>query len=88
MPQYLKNVKPAVLTVSGWFDAEDMYGALSTFRAVEADKHAPFNGLVMGPWFHGGWAASDGESLGAVSSGRRPRSFIESKSSFLSSSIS
>lgn len=56
VPQYFKNVMPAVLNVSGWYDAEDMYGALATFRAVEADHHAPFNGLVMGPWFHGGWS--------------------------------
>ena len=82
MPQYLKNVKPAVLTVSGWFDAEDMYGALSTFRAVEADKHAPFNGLVMGPWFHGGWEASDGESLGAVSFGSKTAEFYRKEIEF------
>jgi hypothetical protein len=70
VPQYLKHVKPAVLTVSGWFDAEDMYGALSTFRAVEANSsETPFNGIVMGPWFHGGWEASDGSSLGAVTFG-------------------
>jgi predicted acyl esterase len=24
--QHLKDIKPAVMTVGGWFDAEDLYG--------------------------------------------------------------
>lgn len=82
VPQYLKNIKPAVLTVSGWFDAEDMYGALSTFRAVEADGKAPFNGIVMGPWFHGGWEASDGDFLGAVTFGSKTAEFYRKEIEF------
>jgi putative CocE/NonD family hydrolase len=82
VPHSLKNIKPAVLTVSGWYDAEDMYGALATFRAVEADKHAPFNGIVMGPWFHGGWAASDGENLGAVTFGSKTAEFYRTDIEF------
>lgn len=64
--RHLKGIKPAVLTVGGWFDAEDLFGTLSTFRGVDAGGPASFNGLVMGPWFHGGWSFSDGESLGSV----------------------
>jgi hypothetical protein len=82
VPQYLKNVKPAVLTVSGWFDAEDMYGALATFRAIEADHHAPYNGLVMGPWFHGGWAVTDGQGLGAVQFGSKTAEFYREQIEF------
>lgn len=26
--QHLKNIKPAVMVVGGWFDAEDLYGPL------------------------------------------------------------
>jgi len=63
---HLKNVKPAVLTVGGWFDAEDLFGALETFRNIERQGHADVNTLVMGPWFHGGWERSDGDRLGAV----------------------
>ncbi len=82
VPHYFKNVKPAVLTVSGWFDAEDLFGALATFRAVEADKHAPFNGLVMGPWVHGGWASTDGESLGPVHFGSKTAEFYREQIEF------
>ncbi len=82
VPHYLKNIKPAVLTVSGWFDAEDLFGALATFRAVEADNHAPFNGLVMGPWVHGGWASTDGESLGPVHFGSKTAEFYREQIEF------
>jgi uncharacterized protein len=82
VPQYLTHVKPAVLTVSGWFDAEDMYGALATFRAVEAHGHAPFSGLVMGPWFHGGWAMSEGESLGDIDFGSKTALFYQQQIEF------
>ncbi len=82
VPQYFKNVKPAVLNVSGWYDAEDMYGALATFRAVEKDAHAPFNALVMGPWFHGGWAGTDGASLGAVTFGSKTAEFYREQIEF------
>ncbi|WP_310589723.1 CocE/NonD family hydrolase [Dyadobacter psychrotolerans] len=61
--QHLKNVKPAVLVVGGWFDAEDLYGALKTYSAIE--KQSPGNNarLVMGPWTHGGWASPSWKSF-------------------------
>ena len=59
-----KNIHCAVLTVGGWFDAEDLQGPLSEFRAVEKNNPSIFNALVMGPWVHGGWAGLDGERLG------------------------
>lgn len=54
---HLKNIKPAVLVVGGWFDAEDLYGALKTYAAIEKQSPGNNNRLVMGPWTHGGWAA-------------------------------
>ena len=50
---HLRNVAPAVMTVGGWFDAEDLYGALQTYRAVEKQNAKVFNVLVNGPWSHG-----------------------------------
>jgi putative CocE/NonD family hydrolase len=55
------------MTVGGWFDAENLFGALETFRNVEASaRPESVNILVMGPWSHGGWSGGDGSSLGAV----------------------
>jgi uncharacterized protein len=63
---HLKDIKPAVMTVGGWFDAEDLFGALNTYKTIEQSSPGAYNTLVMGPWFHGGWARGNGEGLGAV----------------------
>jgi len=63
---HLKGIKPAVMTVGGWFDAEDLFGALETYRSVEKQSPGAANTLVMGPWYHGGWARSEGDLLGDV----------------------
>jgi hypothetical protein len=61
---HLKQVAPAVMTVGGWFDAENLFGALEVYRAAEAQNPGVFNILVMGPWVHGGWAFGKGDQLG------------------------
>jgi putative CocE/NonD family hydrolase len=63
---HLKNVKAAVLTVGGWFDAEDPQGPFTTYAAIRKYNPNAFNGLVIGPWVHGGWARYDGQQLGHV----------------------
>ncbi|MBI3207282.1 MAG: CocE/NonD family hydrolase [Candidatus Solibacter usitatus] len=64
--RYLKGVRPAVLTVGGWFDAEDLQGPLRVFRTLEKESPATRNALVMGPWTHGGWSRSDGSRVGNI----------------------
>lgn len=59
---HLKNVKPAVMTVGGWFDAEDLYGPLNIYKAVEQSTPGAYNTIVMGPWGHGDWARETGKS--------------------------
>jgi putative CocE/NonD family hydrolase len=63
---HLKNIKPAVMTVGGWFDAEDLYGPLQVYSHVEKNSPGATNRLVMGPWIHGGWARGEGDKLGDV----------------------
>jgi len=46
---HLKHIKPAVLVVGGWLDAEDLYGALHTYRQIENEIPGTFNTLVMRP---------------------------------------
>jgi putative CocE/NonD family hydrolase len=52
---HLTNIKPATLLVGGWFDAEDMFGALNTYKAIEKQNTGNDNKLIMGPWTHGAW---------------------------------
>jgi putative CocE/NonD family hydrolase len=71
---HLKNIKPAVLIVGGWYDAEDLFGALETYRTIEKNTKGNYNNLVMGPWTHGAWSSGfwnsyAGMDLGSNTSG-------------------
>ncbi|MFO0954169.1 MAG: CocE/NonD family hydrolase [Isosphaeraceae bacterium] len=72
---HLKDVKPAVMTVGGWFDAENLFGALECYKAIEKSTPGATNVLVMGPWLHGGWSRNDGSSLGHVSFNSKTAAF-------------
>ncbi len=63
----LRNITPAVMTTGGWFDGEDLYGTLHTYNYIEEQNPGIYNILVMGPWIHGGWARTKGDSLGLIS---------------------
>jgi putative CocE/NonD family hydrolase len=79
---HLKDIKPAVLTVGGWFDAENLFGALQTFRSVQRDPVDAGNTLVMGPWLHGGWSRGDGDHLGDVRFNAKTSKYFEEKIEF------
>ncbi len=76
---HLKHVAPAVMTVTGWYDAEDLYGSFKTYQAIEQLNPSVNNVLVVGPWHHGGWASSDGDKLGEVSFGSKTALFYRSQ---------
>jgi hypothetical protein len=64
---HLKNISPAVMTVGGWFDAEDLYGAIHTYLAIEEQNPKTLNNIfVMGPWSHGQWSSGTAENLGNI----------------------
>jgi|SRR5690554_589915 len=64
---HLNDIKPAVLLVGGWFDAENLYGALETYKSIEEKNPGNECYFVMGPWIHGGWVRTDGSTLGDIS---------------------
>lgn len=78
----LKNVTPAVMTVGGWFDAEDLAGPLKVFRVVEGLGTAASNMLVMGPWSHGGWSRGDGQKLGNLDFAAKTGEFYRNQIEF------
>lgn len=75
----LKNIKTAVMTVGGWYDDEDLYGALKTYQHIESQNPGIFNVLVMGPWFHGGWVRSEGDWLGTAYFGSKTSRLYQEK---------
>ena len=66
---HLKNIHAAILTVGGWFDAEDLQGPFSIYHAVAQNNPGLSNSLVVGLWAHGGWGRYDGAALGNVQFG-------------------
>ena len=62
--QHLDKVPSSVATmiVGGWFDAEDLYGPLETYKAIEKNGKDNYNTLVFGPWDHGKWARAGVEN--------------------------
>lgn len=61
---------PATLVVGGWFDAEDLFGALRTYEAIEKQSPGANNRLVMGPWTHGAWSRADWSEFGPLTFGQ------------------
>jgi putative CocE/NonD family hydrolase len=57
---HLTNVKHAIMTVGGWYDAEDLYGPLNIYKKIESTSPGAYNTIVMGPWSHGDWARERG----------------------------
>jgi putative CocE/NonD family hydrolase len=72
---HLKGIKPAVLVVGGWFDTENLYGALHTYQAIKEQNPGARDILVMGPWSHGQWNQNDGQTLGDIDFGSKTTDF-------------
>ncbi len=79
LSRHMKNIKCAVMTVGGWWDAEDLSGPFKTYRAIEEHNPGIANTLVIGPWVHGGWARSDGDRLGHVQFAAKTGEFFRDK---------
>ena len=73
---YLKNLQAAILTVGGWFDAEDVYGPLHTYAAIAKQSPGTVNILVEGPWSHGQWNRNVADHLGSVRFGQNTAGYF------------
>jgi putative CocE/NonD family hydrolase len=82
VPQHLKKVTPAVMTVGGLFDAEDVQGPWWIYREIEKNNPKAWNMLVEGPWCHGCWARGSGTSLGGVNFDSNTSAFYQQNIEF------
>ncbi|MCB9857416.1 MAG: CocE/NonD family hydrolase [Phycisphaerales bacterium] len=76
---HLNHVAPAVMTVGGWYDAEDLYGPLKIYESIEKKNPDVFNVLVMGPWVHGGWSRTKGDRLGNIEFGAETSNYYQAE---------
>ncbi|MEL6864914.1 MAG: CocE/NonD family hydrolase [Bacteroidota bacterium] len=75
---HLKNIQHAVMTVGGWFDAEDLYGPLQTYKTIERNNPGIANSIVMGPWSHGDWARNrERQQVGRIDFGEGISDFFQ-----------
>jgi len=79
---HMKAIKPAVLFVGGWYDAEDLAGPIMLYYSLEKNGPLAPNTLVMGPWRHGGWSRGDGETLGNLRFGSKTAEFYRENIEF------
>lgn len=72
---HLKNIRPATLIVGGWFDTENLYGALHSYQAIEKNSKGDHM-IAMGPWAHGWWSSNNVDSLGYIKFGSNLSEFF------------
>ncbi len=81
--QYLKGITHPVLNVAGWFDAEDYYGPMTIYEAIEKNTPDNRSTLVVGPFSHGGWNGdADGGVLGNIRFAGAPAVYFRDKVQF------
>ena len=79
---HLKNVTPAVLAVSGWYDANNLRGALIVHESIERQSPSTANRIALGPWAHGGWSRGPGDALGELRFGASTSQFFRDSIEF------
>jgi putative CocE/NonD family hydrolase len=77
-----RDIKPAVLTVGGWYDSEDPYGPLRLNQSLEEMSVATPRTFVMGPWTHGAWNRGDNDTLGVLKFGSKTGQFFRDSIGF------
>jgi len=68
------------LNVAGFQDQEDPWGPWQIFRHAEENDPDHTNFIVAGPWYHGQWQSTKGDTIGAIPFGghETAREFRES----------
>lgn len=75
--QHYTDVTVPTLNVVGWWDAENLGGALDLYAKLESLDRDDKNWLVVGPWAHGQWASGPANNLGAYEFGSDTVAFYQ-----------
>jgi uncharacterized protein len=79
---HLQDVTPVVMTVGGWFDNQNQFGALQVFKTIEKMSPSTTNSIVMGPWTHGMWSRGPDSALRDVEWGSNTGDFYRDSIEF------
>ncbi len=79
---HLHDIKTAVLVTGGWYDAEDLYGAINTYKTLVKDNPTTPIYFAMGPFVHGGWSRGPGDHLGDIDFGGQNGPYYREKIEF------
>ena len=63
---YMESAQIPQLHVGGYYDQEDINGPQLMYTHMEKKDNAHLNHIVLGPWNHGQWGRSRGDSLGKI----------------------
>jgi len=66
---YVNRVEIPQLHVGGYYDQEDLNGPQLMYGHMEKMDTQHINHLILGPWYHGQWGRSKGDSIGLISFG-------------------
>lgn len=66
-----------ILHVGGYYDQEDLNGPQIMYHQLEKKDNSNLNYILLGPWNHGGWAGSKGDSLGKISFENKTASWFQ-----------
>ena len=64
---YVHYPQIPMLHVGGYYDQEDINGPQLMYKHMEKKDSSNRNYIVLGPWNHGQWSASEVNSLGKIS---------------------
>jgi len=79
---HLRDIHPAILSVGGWYDANNLYGALHVYESIRQQSPATSARLVVGPWWHGQWSIAAGDSINSLHFGARTGEFFRATIQF------
>jgi hypothetical protein len=79
---HLRDIRPAVLSVGGWYDANNLYGALHVYESIRRQSPTTSARLVLGPWWHGQWSIDPGDSINSLRFGAHTGTFFRTTIQF------
>src|SRR6185437_12926693 len=71
---HLRNIRPAIMNVGGWYDANNLYGALRIYQSITQQSPSTDARIDIGPWWHGQWTVA-GDSIHALHFGSNTSAF-------------